>query len=108
MLELPANHVQIVRARDYAPPLDLWWLFSRPPRALEMSFACQRNSYAQSLTTRVVSCKPAQLDGRDCYEVVLEDTVLFPEGGGQVSSRALHQIVLLMRYQNIPNLWIVL
>ena len=24
-------------------------------------------------------CKPARFDGRDCYEVVLEDTVLFPE-----------------------------
>ena len=29
---------------------------------------------------------PARFDGRECYEVVLEDTVLFPEGGGQVCS----------------------
>ena len=50
-----------------------------------MSFACQKNCYAKDLTTRVVSCKPAKLDGKDCYEIILEDTVLFPEGGGQVS-----------------------
>ena len=29
---------------------------------------------------------PARFDGRECHEVVLEDTVLFPEGGGQVCS----------------------
>ena len=45
-----------------------------------MSFACQKDSYATSLATRVLPCKPARFDGRDCYEVVLEDTVLFPEG----------------------------
>ena len=27
-----------------------------------MSFACQRNSYATSLATRVLSCKPARFD----------------------------------------------
>ena len=41
------------------------------------------------------SCEAAQLEqvvnGKkakiSCYEVTLEDTVLFPEGGGQVRSR---------------------
>lgn len=50
-----------------------------------MAFACQRDSYAKELVTSVKSCQPAKIDGkRDGYEVVLEDTVLFPEGGGQV------------------------
>ena len=47
------------------------------------------------LTTRVKSCEPAQLttvvDGKkqklNGYQVILEDTVLFPEGGGQVCAR---------------------
>lgn len=55
-------------------------------------FACQTNSYLQELKTTVVSCKPAKLKktvpGRkpeilSGYEVVFEDTILFPEGGGQ-------------------------
>lgn len=50
-----------------------------------MSFKCQRESYLQSYSSRVVSCCPAVDEGgRQVYEVVLEDTVLFPEGGGQV------------------------
>ena len=51
------------------------------------SLHCQRDSYARSLSSVVVSCEPSQakdLEGK--YEVVLEDTVLFPEGGGQVSN----------------------
>jgi Ser-tRNA(Ala) deacylase AlaX len=44
------------------------------------------------LTTVVVSSKPTQVTivqgGKKtevaCHEVVLEDTILFPEGGGQV------------------------
>lgn len=44
-------------------------------------------------TTKVVSCRPAKLDvvndgkkeKQECFEVVFEDTVFFPEGGGQVS-----------------------
>lgn len=43
----------------------------------------------------MVSCKPAKLDavvdGKkkkvECFEVVFEDTVFFPEGGGQVRLR---------------------
>ena len=45
------------------------------------------------LKTTVKSCTPAELkvvkDGKKAtlkgYEVILEDTVLFPEGGGQVN-----------------------
>lgn len=46
---------------------------------------CQKDSYARSLCTRVLSCVPSREKkekGR-VWEVCLEDTVLFPEGGGQ-------------------------
>ena len=49
-------------------------------------------------TTKVVSCQPAKLDmvveGKKkkvtCYEVTFEDTLLFPEGGGQVRKVTNH------------------
>ena len=49
-------------------------------------------SFSFQLTTKVVSCTPAQiklaLNGKKQnvkgFELTLEDTVLFPEGGGQV------------------------
>lgn len=41
--------------------------------------ACQQESFLKSLRTSVVSCSKAQ----DKYEVEFENTVLFPEGGGQ-------------------------
>lgn len=50
-----------------------------------MSFKCQRDSYLSRCSSRVVSCCPAVDEGgRQIHEVVLEDTVLFPGGGGQV------------------------
>lgn len=50
------------------------------------SLHCQRDSYARSLNSVVVSCEPSRAkDHEGKFEVVLEDTVLFPEGGGQVS-----------------------
>ena len=52
----------------------------------KMSFKCQRDPYLQRYSSRVVSCRAAQGEGgREGYEVELEDTVLFPEGGGQAS-----------------------
>ena len=47
-----------------------------------MVFECQRDSYKSEFTTKVVSCKEY---GPNQYEIILEDTILFPEGGGQVS-----------------------
>lgn len=44
-----------------------------------MAFACQRNSYLKELVSKVVSCTQI----KNGYEVVLNDTVFFPEGGGQ-------------------------
>lgn len=53
-----------------------------------MSFKCQRESYLQRYSSRVVSCRAVEGDDVEGkYEVVLEDTVLFPEGGGQVRFR---------------------
>ncbi|KAI2583213.1 alanyl-tRNA synthetase domain containing 1 [Homo sapiens] len=60
-----------------------------------MAFWCQRDSYAREFTTTVVSCCPAELQTEGSngkkevlsgFQVVLEDTVLFPEGGGQMVS----------------------
>lgn len=64
------------------------------------ALACQRNSFLKSFETKVVSCKPYEpiLSARDkqnknkvkddkkdeaLFSVELEDTILFPEGGGQ-------------------------
>ncbi|KAL1421370.1 hypothetical protein MTO96_000453 [Rhipicephalus appendiculatus] len=61
-----------------------------------MIFACQKDSYLRSLKTRVVDCNPV-VDARDVYEVVFEDTVLFPEGGGQPDDRGLVGDVPVLR-----------
>ena len=52
-----------------------------------MSLKCQKDSYLRSYRSRVASCRPAENvgNGEGKYEVVLDDTVLFPEGGGQVN-----------------------
>lgn len=44
------------------------------------ALACQKDSYLKSFTTSVLQCIPIK-NGK--YEVELEDTILFPEGGGQ-------------------------
>ena len=59
-------------------------IFPRLAFIRAMSFRCQRDSYMQTLNTRVVSCEPSKNGEAECYEAVLEDTILFPEGGGQV------------------------
>ncbi|KAJ3277094.1 Alanyl-tRNA editing protein Aarsd1 [Terramyces sp. JEL0728] len=40
---------------------------------------CQQDSYAKSLTAKVLSCEP---EG-DRFAVLLSDTIIFPTGGGQ-------------------------
>ncbi|KAK9880837.1 hypothetical protein WA026_013163 [Henosepilachna vigintioctopunctata] len=58
-----------------------------------MVFKCQENSFLKEYTSKVLSCecttintiikgKKTTLEG---YEVILENTILFPEGGGQPS-----------------------
>ena len=46
-----------------------------------MSFACQRNPYLKDFVAKVISC--VKINNK--FEVVLNDTIFFPEGGGQVS-----------------------
>ena len=80
------------------------------PPSCEQTDTCKNNTFPQlrlraskthgfvlffQLTTRVKSCEPAQLttvvDGKkqklNGYQLILEDTVLFPEGGGQVGDQ---------------------
>uniref|UniRef100_A0A2P2I714 Alanyl-tRNA editing protein Aarsd1-like n=1 Tax=Hirondellea gigas TaxID=1518452 RepID=A0A2P2I714_9CRUS len=79
-----------------------------------MVFYCQRNCFATSYKTVVVACKKSKVqlaaseaatDGKqksnnkkqkakeiECYEVLFEDTVLFPEGGGQPDDRGTVQL----------------
>ncbi|KAK7482498.1 hypothetical protein BaRGS_00026315, partial [Batillaria attramentaria] len=60
-----------------------------------MTLACQKNSYLKEFRTTVKSCQPAQVtvaeNGKKtkvlCFEVILDDTILFPEGGGQPDDR---------------------
>lgn len=44
-----------------------------------MVFKCQEDSFLTEFCSKVVSCEPV----KDGYNVIFEDTVLFPEGGGQ-------------------------
>uniref|UniRef100_F6S764 Alanyl-tRNA synthetase domain containing 1 n=2 Tax=Ornithorhynchus anatinus TaxID=9258 RepID=F6S764_ORNAN len=70
-----------------------------------MAFRCQRDSYARELATTVLSCLPAeqQLErgGRPesltGFHVLLADTVLFPEGGGQPDDRGFIDEVPVLR-----------
>ena len=41
--------------------------------------ACQKDSYITEGTSKVISCTK----GETAYHVVLADSVLYPEGGGQ-------------------------
>ena len=57
-----------------------------------MALACQRDSYLRELKSRVksiekCSIKLAKKEKLEGFEVVLDDTILFPEGGGQPDDR---------------------
>ncbi|KAI9322926.1 hypothetical protein BX666DRAFT_647881 [Dichotomocladium elegans] len=43
---------------------------------------CQRNPYAKELKTTCIDCSEKK-DKKGFYQIKLQDTVLFPEGGGQ-------------------------
>ncbi|CAI8057509.1 Alanyl-tRNA editing protein Aarsd1 [Geodia barretti] len=64
-----------------------------------MSLKCQKDSYLRSYRSRVASCRPAEPVGKGegKYEVVLDDTVLFPEGGGQPYDRGAINGVEVLR-----------
>ncbi|XP_025830493.1 alanyl-tRNA editing protein Aarsd1-B-like [Agrilus planipennis] len=56
-----------------------------------MVFKCQEDSFLKQYTSTVISCTKSSLDttkeGKKSsvngYEIILKDTILFPEGGGQ-------------------------
>ncbi|XP_019876140.2 alanyl-tRNA editing protein Aarsd1 [Aethina tumida] len=58
-----------------------------------MVFKCQEDSFLKEFVSKVVSCKETEIclnEGgkkvnKPGYEVILEDTIIFPEGGGQPS-----------------------
>ncbi|EDV27732.1 uncharacterized protein TRIADDRAFT_20746 [Trichoplax adhaerens] len=52
-----------------------------------MAWECQRSPYLRQFESKVVSCTPAKLEGKNGFDVVLEDTILFPAGGGQPDDR---------------------
>ncbi|XP_012936107.1 alanyl-tRNA editing protein Aarsd1-A [Aplysia californica] len=60
-----------------------------------MSLKCQKDSYLKEFQTRVKSCTPAKktllVEGKktsvEGYNIILEDSILFPEGGGQPDDR---------------------
>ncbi|XP_012705397.2 alanyl-tRNA editing protein Aarsd1 [Fundulus heteroclitus] len=70
-----------------------------------MAFQCQRDCYMKEFITSVVSCCPAELkqevNGKKeilkGFNVILQDTVLFPEGGGQPDDRGLIGEVPVLR-----------
>ncbi|KAL8175746.1 UNVERIFIED_CONTAM: Alanyl-tRNA editing protein Aarsd1 [Gekko kuhli] len=70
-----------------------------------MAFLCQRDSWARQFTTQVVSCCPAQLltknggkkETLQGFHVILEDTILFPEGGGQPDDRGVINGIPVLR-----------
>ncbi|ODV93402.1 hypothetical protein PACTADRAFT_47041 [Pachysolen tannophilus NRRL Y-2460] len=55
------------------------------------ALACQRESYLKKLTTRVVNCNEQiyrdESSSLPRYQIELEDTILFPLGGGQPSDQ---------------------
>ncbi|CAJ0945356.1 unnamed protein product [Ranitomeya imitator] len=70
-----------------------------------MAFFCQKDSYATELLTEVISCSPAQLKAENGgkketlsgFNIILKDTVLFPEGGGQPDDRGFIGEVQVLR-----------
>ncbi|XP_026206808.1 alanyl-tRNA editing protein Aarsd1 [Anabas testudineus] len=70
-----------------------------------MAFQCQRDCYMKEFVTSVVSCCPAELkqevNGKKetlkGFNVQLQDTILFPEGGGQPDDHGLIGDVPVLR-----------
>uniref|UniRef100_A0A6Q2WSA6 Alanyl-transfer RNA synthetases family profile domain-containing protein n=1 Tax=Esox lucius TaxID=8010 RepID=A0A6Q2WSA6_ESOLU len=70
-----------------------------------MAFQCQRDCYMQEFVTSVVACSPAELkqeiNGKKeiikGFNVKLQDTILFPEGGGQPDDHGLIGDVPVLR-----------
>ncbi|QLQ80210.1 hypothetical protein HG537_0D02110 [Torulaspora globosa] len=59
------------------------------------SLACQRDSsISKGFQTTVVSCEPVDSkNDKEIYHVELQDTILFPEGGGQPSDTGILKVL---------------
>ncbi|RVE59429.1 hypothetical protein OJAV_G00188410 [Oryzias javanicus] len=74
-------------------------------KLIQMAFQCQRDCYMTEFTTSVVSCCSAEIkqevNGKKetlkGFNVKLQDTILFPEGGGQPDDRGLIGEVPVLR-----------
>ncbi|XP_061519948.1 alanyl-tRNA editing protein Aarsd1 [Phycodurus eques] len=70
-----------------------------------MAFQCQRDCYMKEFVTTVASCCPAELkqeiggkkETLKGFTVKLQDTILFPEGGGQPDDRGLIADIPVLR-----------
>ncbi|XP_013781560.1 alanyl-tRNA editing protein Aarsd1-A-like [Limulus polyphemus] len=71
-----------------------------------MVYAFQKDSYVKKVTTNVFSSKPSTIsvsvngkkkEIKEGYDVILEDTVLFPEGGGQPDDRGVIANIPVLR-----------
>ncbi|CAB1311979.1 unnamed protein product [Coregonus sp. 'balchen'] len=70
-----------------------------------MAFQCQRDCYMQEFVTSVVACSPGEMkqeiNGKKetvkGFNVKLQDTILFPEGGGQPDDHGLIGDVPVLR-----------
>ncbi|CAM4688653.1 unnamed protein product [Lepidochelys olivacea] len=87
------EEVERAMAEQYAELLQKVTVKGTPPAMDDLDFA-----------TRVASCRPAELPAEGGaketlrgFHVVLEDTILFPEGGGQPSDRGLIDDIPVLR-----------
>ncbi|KAK1160418.1 alanyl-tRNA editing protein Aarsd1 [Acipenser oxyrinchus oxyrinchus] len=70
-----------------------------------MAFQCQRDCYRREFTTSVVSCHPAELKIDNSgkkekvkgFNIILKDTILFPEGGGQPDDQGVLNDIPVLR-----------
>ncbi|XP_033911728.3 alanyl-tRNA editing protein Aarsd1 isoform X1 [Acipenser ruthenus] len=70
-----------------------------------MAFQCQRDCYMREFTTSVVSCRPAELKIDNSgkkekvkgFNIILKDTILFPEGGGQPDDQGVLNDIPVLR-----------
>ncbi|KAH1174116.1 hypothetical protein KIL84_002260 [Mauremys mutica] len=87
------EEAEMAMAEQYAELLQKVTVKGTPPAMDDLDF-----------TTRVASCRPAELPAEGGaketlrgFHVVLEDTILFPEGGGQPDDRGLIADIPVLR-----------
>ncbi|XP_039372342.1 putative protein PTGES3L isoform X3 [Mauremys reevesii] len=87
------EEAEMAMAEQYAELLQKVTVKGTPPAMDDLDF-----------TTRVASCRPAELPAEGGaketlrgFHVVLEDTILFPEGGGQPDDRGLIDDIPVLR-----------